>query len=93
MQTRKMSFIESCVNNFIGLILAYFVQVVVFHLYNIKTSTQEDIEIVLIFTVVSIVRSYIVRRAFNWATLYELSRNKELASQAARPSAKTGAGG
>lgn len=66
MQTRKQSLIESCVNVFIGYLVALVAQMTVFPLMGIEVSVEQNLTIGLIFTVVSLARSYAVRRAFNW---------------------------
>lgn len=65
MQTRSQSFFESVINVLIGYTVALMVQLVVFPLYGISTSLVENMEIAIIFTIVSIFRSYAVRRVFN----------------------------
>lgn len=66
MQTRKQSLIESCVNVFIGYLVALVAQMTVFPLMGIEVSIEQNLTIGLIFTAVSLARSYAVRRAFNW---------------------------
>jgi hypothetical protein len=64
-QSRLSSFVESLVNVAIGYGFAFVTQLVVFPLFNIRVSLGENVAIGAIFTVVSIVRSYAVRRLFN----------------------------
>ena len=64
-QSKAMSLLESTLNNLAGMALAWGVQVLVFPLYGIKTDVWTDIQLVGIFTCVSIARSYIFRRIFN----------------------------
>ena len=65
MQTRLQSFIESLANVFIDYGVALLSQIVVFPLFKISVSLVDNILIGLIFTIISIVRSYVVRRVFN----------------------------
>jgi hypothetical protein len=60
-----MSFIESCVNVLIGYGIACAAQAVIFPWFGIYVSTSQNLQIGALFTVVSIIRSYIVRRVFN----------------------------
>jgi hypothetical protein len=60
-----MSFIESIVNVLIGYVVAVSAQVAIFPLFEINISLRENLEIGAIFMVVSISRSYLVRRLFN----------------------------
>jgi len=41
-------------------------QLVVFPRYGIQVQFYQNIQLVLIFTFVSVVYSYVVRRVFNW---------------------------
>ncbi len=65
MQTRMQSFIESCINVAIGYGVALLSQILVFPLFGIHIPMSSNIAIGAIFTVISIARSYTVRRVFN----------------------------
>ncbi len=65
MQTRMQSLLESFINVLIGYLVALGAQIVVFPLYGLEVSLNQNLQIGLIFTVVSIVRSYLLRRLFN----------------------------
>ena len=65
MQTRLQSFIESCINVAIGYGVALLSQILVFPLFGIHIPLSSNIAIGAIFTVISIARSYAVRRVFN----------------------------
>lgn len=64
-QTRTMSAVESVANVLVGYGIALTTQVVVFGLLEIPVSFAQNLWIGGIFTVVSLVRSYVVRRLFN----------------------------
>lgn len=64
-QSRKHSMLEALVNVLIGYGIALAAQLVIFPLFGIHVSPQDNILIGLLFTVVSIVRSYALRRLFN----------------------------
>ena len=64
-QSKRMSLLESIVGTFIGLLVALLTQMIVFPMYNLEVTLIENFEIGLIFTAVSLMRSYIVRRVFN----------------------------
>ena len=64
-QTRIGSFIEACVNVVIGFGVALASQVVIFPLFGIRVPFSTNLAIGAWFTVISIARSYIVRRWFN----------------------------
>ena len=60
-----MSMVETITNVAIGLIVSFLSQVVIFNLYDIHISLAQNLELTLYFTVVSILRSYALRRFFN----------------------------
>jgi hypothetical protein len=64
-QSRAMSFVESCINVAIGYSVALAAQLLVFPLFGIHIPIRSNLAIGAIFTVVSIARSYMVRRLFN----------------------------
>lgn len=64
-QSRLHSMVEAWVNTFIGFMISLALQFVVSWLYDLHTTPAENLSIVLIFTVASVVRSYAVRRIFN----------------------------
>ncbi len=65
MQSRTMSLIEALVNVGVGYGVAVATQVMVFPIFGLHASLDQNLAIGLIFTVVSLVRSYVLRRAFN----------------------------
>ena len=70
MQSKRMSLIESIANVVIGYLVALGAQLIVFPVLGIPVSFQENILLGLIFTFVSLVRSYCVRRVFNRLRTY-----------------------
>jgi hypothetical protein len=60
-----MSMVETITNVAIGLIVSFLSQVVIFKYYDIHISLAQNLELTLYFTVVSILRSYALRRFFN----------------------------
>ena len=64
-QTRRQSMIETAINIGSGYLLAMLTQAVLYPMYGIETSVGQDAGIAAVFTVVSIIRSYIWRRIFN----------------------------
>lgn len=66
MQTKKMSLIETLSSVAIGYIISLAAQMIIFPIFGIKVSLTDNLLIGLFFTVVSIVRGYLVRRLFNW---------------------------
>lgn len=70
-QTRVGSFIEAVVNVLIGYWIAVGTQALVFPWFGLHASFRQNMGIGLIFTVISITRSYLLRRYFN-ARLHRL---------------------
>lgn len=64
-QTRIHSLVESFANVLIGYWISVLAQMLIFPLFGMKTSLGINLKIGLLFTVVSIVRSYVLRRMFN----------------------------
>jgi len=65
MQTRLQSFIESMINVAIGYGVALASQILIFPFFGIHISLSDNLLIGAFFTVISIVRGYLVRRLFN----------------------------
>ena len=63
-QSRLMSLVESLANVLVGYGVAVATQMVVFPMFGLAVTVAENLLIGLIFTVVSIVRSYALRRGF-----------------------------
>jgi hypothetical protein len=62
MQSKIFSLIESCTNVIVGFLVALLSQILIFPLFGIEVSLNTNIKIGLWFTVISIIRSYILRR-------------------------------
>ena len=65
-QKKKVSLMEVLINTAIGYLVALATQIIVFPWFNIEVTLNQQFAIGLIFTVVSIVRGYFVRRMFNY---------------------------
>ena len=65
MQSRWMSLMEAATNIAVGYGLAVLTQVLVFPLFGLRVSLGENLGIGAVFTVVSLVRSFALRRIFN----------------------------
>ena len=64
-QTRLGSFIEACVNVAIGLAISLVANALVFPRFGFHPSLSDNVWISVIYTVISLVRSYVLRRWFN----------------------------
>lgn len=63
-QSRAMSLVESLTNVAVGYGIAVITQIVVFPLFGLITTLSENMAMGAIFTLVSIARSYCLRRLF-----------------------------
>jgi len=64
-QSKKMSIIESIANTVTGLLMSFYIQLLVFPMFGIVVTTATNLKITAIFFVASFVRSYSFRRIFN----------------------------
>lgn len=73
-QTKRHSLLESITNVAIGYGVALASQLLIFPLYGIHIALSDNIAIGLWFTVISIARSYVLRRWFNRLTVRHYRR-------------------
>jgi hypothetical protein len=65
-QSRRWSLFESCTNIAVGYGVAVAGQMIVFPILGIAVSFSQNLTIGVIFTFISLARSYALRRVFNW---------------------------
>jgi hypothetical protein len=65
-QTRSTSLIESIANVIAGIAVAIVAQILIFPLFGIFISLTDTSLIAVIFTGISLIRSYTLRRVFEW---------------------------
>ena len=63
-QTRLMSFVESVANVIVGYGVAVVTQILIFPIFGLHTTLVQNLQMGAIFTVVSIARSFALRRLF-----------------------------
>jgi hypothetical protein len=73
-QTKLESLAEVIINVVIGWIIGLATQLLVFPIFDIHISLGDQFWISVVFTVVSIARSYIIRRWFN-AGIHKIAAN------------------
>ncbi len=66
MQSRRLSLIEASLNMLAGLVLSFLLQTVLFHAMGIAASIGQGVVITAAFAVLSMIRSYVLRRVFNY---------------------------
>jgi len=65
-QPKKHSFLEACANVTVGYMIALTTQIILFWALDIPVSFSQNLLIGVVFTLISLVRTYYVRRLFNW---------------------------
>ena len=80
-QSRLMSLVESLANVLVGYCVAVLTQLVVFPLFGLVVTVTENMMIGLIFTAVSIIRSYALRRGFETLRVRQSARASSTISQ------------
>ena len=65
MQSKKQSLIESLTSTTIGIIIGIVLNLTILPIFGYPVSLSDSLWISVIFTIVSIIRSYIIRRWFN----------------------------
>lgn len=64
-QAKHMSLIEVFVGTFLGFFVSVFLTFYILPIWDLHPSERQSFEIAFIFTVVSLIRGYLVRRWFN----------------------------
>ena len=68
MQTKIQSFVEAVANTLSGLVLAFIVNMLLMGAAGVTVTPKQNLLIVGGHTIVSVIRSYVVRRFFNKRT-------------------------
>lgn len=68
MQSKAHSFLESLLNQLIGIVIGMGLNALVLPLYGFRPSLSQNLGITLTFTAISVARSYLLRRFFNRLT-------------------------
>lgn len=64
-QSKVMSAVESVTNIGVGMLVALATQMAIFPLFGLQVTFGENLAILAIFTAVSFIRSYLLRRVFD----------------------------
>jgi len=64
-QSKKKSLIESVVNTFVGFLVTLAVSPFVYKMCSVEMSYPKMTLVTLVFTLVSVLRNYVIRRVFN----------------------------
>ncbi|MDT8854836.1 hypothetical protein RNZ50_07350 [Paracoccaceae bacterium Fryx2] len=63
-QSRTMSLVEAVANVVVGYGVAVITQILIFPVFGLQTTLAQNLKMGLVFTSVSIARSYVLRRLF-----------------------------
>ena len=63
-QSRVMSLVESVANVIVGYALAVITQILIFPVFGLHMTLAQNLKMGAVFTVVSLARSYVLRRVF-----------------------------
>lgn len=63
-QSRRMSLVESIVNVIVGYAVAVVTQILIFPYFGLHTTLEHNLQMGAVFTLVSIARSFALRRVF-----------------------------
>lgn len=80
-QTRKGSTLEAATNMIFGMALSWFVGLLVYPMMGFEITHAQNTTIVVLFTLVSLIRSYALRRIFNGLA----HRTTEIDAQKVKP--------
>ena len=84
MQSRKMSAVETAVGTLIGYSIATAANYYILPLFGHKVTVVEASHIGIIFTVISLIRGYLVRRLFNWLWMKNFQKDVGLPATSIR---------
>ena len=84
-QSLWMSLLESIANVVVGYVVAVGAQLVVFPLFGMHATLRENLMIGLIFTGVSLVRSFLLRRVFETLRLRQAKSSSSMAACTTNP--------
>ena len=65
MQSKKQSLIETLTSVFVGWLIGVILNLTVLPLFNYNITVTDSLWVSLIFTAISVIRGYLIRRYFN----------------------------
>jgi len=66
MQKRTHSLIEAITNTCVGFLISLLIQLIIYPIMDIEVKLNQNLIITSVFTLVSILRGYAIRRLFNY---------------------------
>lgn len=80
-QSRAMSLVESLANVLVGYCVAVATQILIFPVFGLQTTLAQNLKMGAVFTVVSIARSYVLRRLFEMTRVRAAITAEEVAKR------------
>ncbi len=77
-QSRLMSFVEAVANVAVGYSIAVVTQILIFPIFGLHTTLAQNLQMGAAFTGISIVRSFLLRRAFEGLRAQSIRTQTEL---------------
>ena len=65
MQTKRQSLVETLTSVFVGWLIGVILNLTILPLFDYNITVVDSLWVSLIFTAVSVIRSYVIRRFFN----------------------------
>lgn len=82
MQSNFLSWAEAITNTFVGFFISVVVTLLIMPLWGFEPTAKDAVEITVVYSAISIVRGYVVRRLFNFSQRNKLYlRLKDTASK------------
>ena len=81
MQSKKMSLFEALINVLVGYLVAVIANLTILPAFGYKVTFFDGFAIGLVFTLISLVRAYLIRRIFNYKEInngYSRNRYKQI---------------
>lgn len=64
-QSKLESFVEAKVNMLVGMLVSYILGLIVYPIFGFNVTHTQNLTIMVIFTLASLIRTYAIRRIFN----------------------------
>jgi len=68
MQSKKHSFVEAWTNIFVGYTINFIANILIFPVFGWHITVKQNIELGVLYTIISLIRSYCLRRVFTHIT-------------------------
>ena len=86
-QSKKASLMEAMTNTLVGLCIAFCMNVILYKAYHIPVTSSQTFAITMWMTLVSVIRSYVLRRLWNseWWKRWKFTRTNYISMESLSP--------